>query len=187
MAYLSAEQLNEMGFKYIGENVKISDKASIYNCDHIEIGDHSRIDDFCVISGKVQIGQYCHITPMCLLAGGMPGITLQDFVTLAYGVKIFSQSDDYSGNTMTNSLIPGKYKNEYKAEVVIEKYSIIGTNSIVLPGVNIAEGSSIGAMTLILKNTMPWGIYIGIPGKRVKDRSRKMLELVDEFNLESNK
>ena len=42
-------------------------------------------------------------------------------------------------------------------------------------------------MTLILKSTAPWGIYIGIPGKRVKDRSREMLKLVDEFNSESNK
>jgi acetyltransferase-like isoleucine patch superfamily enzyme len=108
-------------------------------------------------------------------------------VTVAYGVKIFSQSDDYSGNTMTNSLIPTKYKNEYKAEVIVEKYSIIGANSTILPGVNVAEGSSIGAMTLILKSTTPWGIYVGIPGKRVKDRSREMLKLVDEFHSESNK
>ena len=72
MAYLSEEQLNAMGFKNLGINVKISDKASIYNCEQITIGDHSRIDDFCVISGKVTIGQYCHITPMCLLAGGIP-------------------------------------------------------------------------------------------------------------------
>ena len=187
MAYLSEEQLNAMGFKNLGINVKISDKASIYNCEQITIGDHSRIDDFCVISGKVTIGQYCHITPMCLLAGGIPGIILHDFVTVAYGVKIFSQSDDYSGNTMTNSLIPTKYKNEYKAEVIVEKYSIIGANSTILPGVNVAEGSSIGAMTLILKSTAPWGIYLGIPGKRVKDRSREMLKLVDEFNSESNK
>ena len=50
MAYYTEEQLNQLGFKYIGENVKISDKASIYNHDQIEIGDNSRIDDFCVIS-----------------------------------------------------------------------------------------------------------------------------------------
>ena len=187
MAYLSEEQLNVMGFKNLGINVKISDKASIYNCEKITIGDHSQIDDFCVISGKVTIGKYCRITPMCLLAGGSMGIILQDYVSLAYGVKIFSQSSDYSGTTVASSLIPEKYKKEYKAEVIVEQYSIIGANSTILPGVNVAEGSSIGAMTLILKSTAPWGIYIGIPGKRVKDRSREMLKLVDEFNSESNK
>lgn len=33
MAYYTQEQLINLGFKLIGQNVKISDKASIYNCD----------------------------------------------------------------------------------------------------------------------------------------------------------
>ncbi|MBK2297214.1 acyltransferase, partial [Francisella philomiragia] len=68
MAYYTEEQLGKLGFKYVGKNVKISDKASIYNHDQIEIGDNSRIDDFCVISGKLQIGRNVHITPQCLIA-----------------------------------------------------------------------------------------------------------------------
>lgn len=187
MAYLSDEYLKTMGFKYLGKNVKISDKAAIYNCDQIEIGDNSRIDDFCIISGTVKIGEYCHVTPMCLLAGGTPGIILQDFVTLAYGVKVFSQSDDYSGQTMTNSLIPTKYKNEYKATVILEKFSIIGANATIMPGVIVAEGCSIGAMALILKSTTSWGIYVGIPAKRVRERSKEMLNLAKDFLCESNK
>ena len=187
MAYLSDECLKTMGFKYLGENVKISDKAAIYNCDQIEIGDNSRIDDFCIISGTVKIGKYCHITPMCLLAGGTPGIILQDFVTLAYGVKVFSQSDDYSGQTMTNSLIPTKYKNEFKAAIILEKFSIVGANSTIMPGVIVAEGCSVGAMSLILKSTISWGVYMGIPAKRVRERSKEMLKLTKEFLYESNK
>jgi UDP-3-O-[3-hydroxymyristoyl] glucosamine N-acyltransferase len=63
MAYYTQEQLKQLGFKYVGKNVKISDKASIYNCDQIEIGDNSRVDDFCIISGKIKIGRNVHITP----------------------------------------------------------------------------------------------------------------------------
>lgn len=187
MAYLSEEYLRTMGFKYLGKNVKISDKAAIYDCDQIEIGDNSRIDDFCIVSGMVKIGKYCHVTPMCLLAGGVPGIILDDFVTLAYGVKVFSQSDDYSGQTMTNSLIPAKYKNEHKAAVVLEKFSIVGANSTIMPGVIVAEGCSVGAMSLILKSTISWGVYMGIPAKRVRERSKEMLKLTKEFLCESNK
>lgn len=117
MAYLTAEQLEAIGFKKLGRSVRISDKASIYDADQIELDDHCRIDDFCIISGKVKIGKYCHVTPMCLIAGGKPGVEISDFCTLAYGVKIFSQSDDYSGQTMVNSLIPKKFKNELFAEV----------------------------------------------------------------------
>lgn len=184
MAYLTTEQLIQMGFKNVGKNVKISDKASIYNCDLIEIGDNSRIDDFCVVSGKVNIGKYCHITPMCLVAGGMPGITFSDFSTLAYGVKVFAQSDDYSGSTLTNSLVPKKYKNEIFLPITLEKHVIVGAGSVILPGVNIAEGCSIGAMTLLNKSTQPWGIYVGNPARRLKERKRDLLELEKQFLLE---
>ena len=53
MAYLTEDELKTLGFKSLGENVKISDKASIYDAHNIQIGDNSRIDDFCVISGNV--------------------------------------------------------------------------------------------------------------------------------------
>jgi len=184
MPYLSDCQLSTMGFKYLGKNVKISDRASIYNCDQIEIGDNSRIDDFCVISGKVTLGKYCHITPMCLVAGGIPGVFISNFCTLAYGVKVFSQSDDYSGQTLTNSLIPKKYKKEIFKAVFIRQHVIIGANSIVFPGVDVAEGCSIGAMTLLNKSTHPWGIYVGNPAYRLKERSKNMLQLEKKFLAE---
>ena len=181
MAYYTQNELEAMGFKKLGANVKISNKASIYNCDQIEIGNNSRIDDFCVISGRVVIGAYCHITPMCLVAGGSPGIYMADFCTLAYGVKIFSQSDDYSGLTMVNSLIPKKFKNEIFEPVHLERQVIVGAGAIVFPGVRIAEGCSSGAMALINKSTEPWGIYVGNPARRLKDRKRDLLELEKQF------
>lgn len=181
MAYLTNKQLQAIGFRFIGEKVKISDKASIYNPESIVLGDHSRIDDFCVVSGKVSIGKYCHVTPMCLVAGGTPGITLSDFCTLAYGVKVFAQSDDYSGSTMANSLVPKKFKNEYLAEVILERQVIVGAGSIIFPGVTIREGCAVGAMTLINKSTQPWGIYAGNPARRIKDRKQDLLELEGKF------
>lgn len=181
MGYLTNEQLKTMGFKYLGTGVKISDKASIYNCEQIRLGDYARIDDFCVISGNLVIGKYTHITPMCLVAGGNPGIFFDDFCTLAYGVKIFAQSDDYSGESLTNSLIPNKYKKQIFAPVKIHKHVIIGTNSTVMPGVEIREGCSIGAMTLVLNSTEPWGIYVGVPAKRLKERKKDLIILEQQF------
>lgn len=187
MAYLTENELLSLNFKYLGDNVKISDKASIYNTDQIEIGDNSRIDDFCIISGKVSIGTYCHITPMCLIAGGEKGVFISDFCTLAYGVKVFSQSDDYSGETMVNSLISKKYKNEQKKLVILERQVIIGAGSIVFPGVTLGEGCSVGAMTLVNKSTEPWGVYVGNPARRVKERKQDLLELEKNFLEEVKK
>jgi acetyltransferase-like isoleucine patch superfamily enzyme len=187
MGYLSEEELIKLNFKKRGVNLKISEKASIYDAEKIEIGDNSRIDDFCIISGNLKIGSYCHITPMCLIAGGQPGIEIEDFCTFAYGVKIFAQSDDYSGQTMANSLIPKNYKAETMLPVRIEKYTIVGSGSIIFPGVVIAMGCSIGAMTLVNKSTDPWGIYVGVPAKRIKERKKNLLKLVENFkNGEKN-
>lgn len=181
MAYLTTEQLDEMGFESLGKNVKISDKASIYNADQIEIGDNSRIDDFCVISGRVKIGRNVHIAPLCLVAGGEEGITLSDFSGLAYQVQIFAQSDDYSGKTLTNPTVPSEYKKEYKKSVLLGKHVIIGAGSIVFPGVHIAEGCSVGALTLVNKSTEEWGIYLGNPAKRIKDRKKDLLVLEKDY------
>lgn len=181
MAYHNELELKEFGFKSLGKHVKISNKASIYNPESIELGDYSRIDDFCVVSGSVVVGKYCHITPMCLVAGGVPGIFMSDFSTLAYGVKVFAQSDDYSGLTLTNSLIPKKYKNEIFGTVLIDRHVIVGSGSIIFPDVHVSEGCAIGAMTLVNKSTLPWGIYVGNPARRVKERKRNLLELEKEF------
>lgn len=181
MPYLTLIQLENLGFKSLGKNVKISDKASIYNPELINIDDHVRIDDFCVISGNISFGKFCHITPMCLIAGGVPGVFLADFCTLAYGVKVFAQSDDYSGGTLVNSLIPIKFKNEIFKSVTLGKHVIVGAGAIIFPGVNVAEGCAIGAMSLVNKNTDPWGIYVGSPASKLKDRDRKMLLLENQF------
>ena len=106
---------------------------------------------------------------------------MQDFSTLAYGVKVFSQSDDYSGETMVNSLIPKKFKNEIFGSVFIGKHVIIGASSVIFPGVIVSEGCSIGAMTLVNKSTDPWGIYVGNPARKVKNRKKDLLVLEKEF------
>ncbi|WP_341581348.1 acyltransferase [Marinobacter metalliresistant] len=185
MGYLSETELRKMNFKSLGRDVKISSKASIYGSELMEIGDYSRVDDFCILSGKVSIGRYCHVTPMCLIAGGQPGVELNDFCTLAYGVKLFAQSDDYSGESMVNSLIPPEYKRERFAAVVLERQVIIGTNSVVFPGVTVAEGCAIGAMTLVVTSTDPWGVYIGSPARWLKARKRDLNELEKRFLRET--
>ncbi|MBK4218114.1 hypothetical protein JJJ17_19480 [Paracoccus caeni] len=175
MAYLSDEDLRRMGFAALGRNVKISDKAAIYGAEQMRIGDNSRIDDFCVVSGRVEIGRNVHIAPLCLVAGGKPGIVFGDFSGFAYGVKAFAQSDDYSGETMTNPTVPAEYKAERFERVEIGRHAIVGTGSVIAPGVVLGEGTAVGAMALITRPTEPWSIYVGNPARRLRDRSRNLL------------
>ena len=185
MAYLSDVELKKAGFKFIGRNVKISDKASIYNPELIEIGDNSRIDDFCMVSGKVKIGRNVHITPQCLVAGGLPGVEIGNFVALAYGVKVFAQSDDYSGNSMTNSTIPKKFKNEILKTVKIHDHVIIGANSTVMPGVVVGTGCAVGAASLLINSTEDWSIYVGSPANKIKDRAMNIIGLTKQYMKEA--
>lgn len=181
MGYLNPSDLIRMGFKSLGKNVKISDKASIYEPEKISIGDHTRIDDFCIVSGNVQLGRNIHITPYCNLAGGEPGIVISDFSTVAYRCTIISQTDDYSGGSLTNSTLPARYKKEIKLPVVIHAHCIIGTHSVIFPGVTLGEGCAVGAMTLIRRSTEPWSIYAGNPARKIKERKRDILELIEKF------
>jgi acetyltransferase-like isoleucine patch superfamily enzyme len=186
MAYLSREALEAAGFKRIGRSVRVSDKASIYNPELIEIGDFSRIDDFCVISGNVWIGRNVHIAPLCLVAGGEKGIVFGDFSGLAYHVQVFTQSDDYTGASLTNPTVPSRFKKVAKSPVCIGRHVIVGAGSVIFPGVVLAEGCSVGALTLVNRSTEPWGIYAGNPAQRIKDRKRELLDLEAALLMEES-
>ena len=181
MAFLNNNELEKIGFAKLGKNVLISDKCSIYNPDLMSVGDNSRIDDFCVISGNVSLGRNVHIAVYCNVAGGEKGIMMEDFSGLAYNVNVFSQSDDYSGLSLTNPTVPDEYKKETKASVLIKKHVIVGTGSVIFPGVTIEEGCSIGALSLVIRSTKPWGIYVGVPAKQVGERKKDMLELEKKY------
>ncbi len=181
MAFLTERQISELGFKQVGIDVQISDKASIYNPGQITIGDRSRIDDFCVLSGNVIIGSNVHIAVFSNIAGGREGVVLEDFSGLAYGCHVFSQSDNYTGESLTNPTVPEKFKMETKSRVTISKHCIVGANSIVMPGVFMAVGCSLGAMSMLTKSTEEWGVYVGIPARRVRSRSKALLDMESAY------
>jgi acetyltransferase-like isoleucine patch superfamily enzyme len=181
VAYLSQQALETMRFARLGRNVKISDKASIYEPEKMEIGDHCRIDDFCVVSGRIVMGRNVYIGPLCLVAGGGPGILFEDFTTLAYHAQVFAQSDDYSGATLTNPTVPAAYKSEIKEAVCLKRHSIVGAGGIVCPGVVLEEGTSVGTGGVVLRSTEPWSIYAGVPAVKLKDRRRDLLGLEEAY------
>lgn len=180
-SFYSEEELQEIGFQHVGKNVQISRKASIYSAGRISIGDDVRIDDFCVLSGKITIGNHVHIAVYSALFGGDIGITLEDFSCLSSRCAVYAKSDDYSGNSMTNPTIPEQYLGVIENKVILHRHALCGTGVTILPGVEIGEGTSVGSMSLVTKSLDPWGIYVGIPCRRIKERSKKLLELEQEF------
>lgn len=183
-SFYTSVELSKLGLVSFGENVLISRKVSIYGTEKISIGNNVRIDDFCILSGKITIGNYIHIAAYTALYGGDKGIVIKDFANLSSRISIYSISDDYSGETMTNPMVPDKFKNVQSEEVIIERHVIIGCGCVILPGIVLKEGSSFGAMTLINRSSELWSINVGIPFKRIKDRSKNLLILEENLKKE---
>lgn len=180
-SFYSEDELIKIGLKSIGKNVSISRKSSIYGAENISIGNNVRIDDFCILSGKISLGNYIHIAAYSTLYGSEKGINIQDFSNISSRVCIYAITDDYSGETMTNPMIPIQYKNIISKPVTIKRHSIIGSGCIILPGVIINEGSAFGAMTFINHDSEPWSINVGIPFHKINDRSKNLLMLEKQF------
>lgn len=176
-SFYTEKELVQIGFKRYGTDVKISRKSSIYGAEDMILGNHVRVDDFCILSGKIEIGSYVHIAAYTALYGGAAGIYVNDFANLSSRVSVYSVSDDYSGQTMTNPMIAGCYKHVTSAPVYIKKHVIIGATSVVLPGITLKEGSSFGSFSLITSDSEEWSINVGIPAHKIKNRKRDLLEL----------
>lgn len=179
MAFYTTEELKQLGLGSVGEHTFISRKASLYNPANIYIGNHVRIDDFCVLSagdGGIYLGNYVHIAVFCSLIGHGK-IQLDDFSGLSSRVSIYSSNDDYSGRAMTNPTVPPHLTNVKHGNVTIKKHVIVGAGSIILPNVTLSEGVAIGALTLVRKDCPAFGIYSGSPAKKIGERQRDLLEM----------
>jgi len=182
--YYTEHDLKNFGFKSIGSNVRISSDARIYGAERIIIGDNVRIDDFAMLAtgeGYITIGNYCHITRNCNLSGSF-GIELCDFSSMAANTVIYSASDDFTGDYMTNQAIPKEFTNLRGGKVKLGRHVIIGASSVIIGASDIGEGCSLGAAAVVInKNLDPWGIYVGNPARRVNERKKGLLELEKQF------
>lgn len=177
MAFYSQSQLAKMGFASLGSNVLISDKASIYGADKISIGSNVRIDDFCVLSAGnsgIVIGNYIHIAVFSSLIGAGK-ISILDFSNISSRVSIYSSSDDYDGTHMTNPMVPTEYTNVNHQDVFLDKHVIVGSGSVILPGVRLHDGVAVGALSLVKYDCEAFGIYAGSPAKLIRHRKRELL------------
>lgn len=178
MPFLTKEQLKALGLKSVGENVLISDKASIYSPELISIGSNVRIDDFCILSGNIVLRSYIHIAAYSALYGKF-GIEMEDFTGLSPRCTVFSASDDFSGNFLISPMVPEICSNVTGGKVTIKRYSQIGAGVVLMPNITIEEGVAIGAMSYVKSNCEPWKIYAGNPLRVIKNREKKLLSLID--------
>lgn len=182
-SFLDRAALADMGFAALGEDVKISAIARFYGAERIHIGNHVRIDDFCILSAGeegIRIGDYVHLAPYAF-AVGHAAIDLEDYTCLSWQAGIFSSSDDFSGRWMTNPTVPEAFRRPKHAPARLRRHALVGAGSLILPGVTVGEGAAIGAQSLVTKDCEPFMIYAGVPARPIKARRRDLLELEREL------
>ncbi len=58
------------------------------------------------------------------------------------------------------------------APITIGRYAWVCARSTVLAGVDVGDGAVLGLASVTSRNLEPWGVYVGIPARKIKTRPR---------------
>ena len=166
----------------------ISANSRIRYPEFFEIGEDSIVDDYCYFSTRVKIGNCSHIASGCSVAGGVKILfQMGDYSSLSAGVKVWCASDDFVNDIVT--ILPegiGPIKTGLiTGDVIMDNYTAVGSNSIVMPNNHIPVGTVIGALSFVPPAFAfePWSVYAGIPIRFIRGRNREnILAQVEKLN-----
>lgn len=161
-------------------NDNFVDERAIIKRNLIINGSHNAIDAGVYISTNVVIYHYCHISPYVTIIGGDKGnFEAKGFNNIMAGARIICGSDRFDDSGLFGAMIPEEYKGtQIIKPVIMEEYSNIGTNAIVLPGSTLRKGVLLTAGSLLVGDTEEWGVYKGNPAVLVKKiNGKKIIKL----------
>ena len=182
-ALYSIDELKQM-LGSVGDGVSVSRSVVFYSPQNVHLGSNVRIDCFGVItacSSGIVIEDHVHISTYCFLVGSSGRIHLESFTGLSSRTTLFTATDDYSDGFMTNPTVPDKYKKVRTGDVVLKRHALVGCGSVLMPGVTLGLGASVGALSLVNKSVPEFAIVSGNPIRIIGHRDRRILELEREF------
>jgi len=157
-------------FKNKGEDVYIHDNVNITRPEISSIGNKVAIDYGFHCTTSIDIGDYVHIGPHVSCIGGSQGIFIaKGFNNIMAGARLICTSDRFNHSGLFGSMIPKEFKGEQIIKpIIMEKFSNVATNSVVLPGSTLREGVLLTVGSVLMGDTEAWGVYSGNPAKLVK-------------------
>lgn len=181
--FYTQEELQGLGLSSFGNNVLISRLAKLYGTSNISIGDNVRIDDYAILSGKIEIGSFVHIGAFSSITGGRVGVKIGNFCGMSSQSKIFATSDDFVNGYLVGPCVPMQFRNVIEKPVLLTKHCHIGSHSLVLPGSIFLLGSCLGPMSLNMgRKLKEWSYYLGNPAKKIYDiNQEKIIQYEKEF------
>ena len=115
---------------------------------------------------RLKIGDGTIIGDNALLAAGR-GLTIGKNVNLSSNVSIYSGAHDHRDPYFRSTPATTRPVN-------IGDRVWIGSNAIILTGVNIGEGAVVCAGAVVTKDVEPYAVVAGIPAKKVNERPRDL-------------
>lgn len=118
------------------------------------IGDDVLIGTNTVIDGQTRIG--CHVSIQSNVYIPL-NVVIEDYVFLGPNA------------VLTNDKYPIREKETKLLGPVIRRGASIGSNAVVLPGVEVGEGALVGSGSVVTHDIPPWMIAVGNPAKVIKE------------------
>jgi len=139
-----------------------------------DIGEGTRIWQFCVVFKGAKIGSGCNICANVLIESD---VQIGDNVTIKSGVQLWDglrvEDNVFIGPnvTFTNDLHPrSKVYPDSFFQTTVKKGATIGANATILPGVTIFEGAMVGAGSVVTKDVPEGVTVVGNPAREVSQK-----------------
>lgn len=139
------------------------------------IGNGTRIWQFCVILQGAKIGMNCNICSHCFIENNVcvgNNVTIKCGVQLWDGIKVGNNVFIGPNTTFCNDKHPVSCNCEYDClTTIIEDDVSIGANATILPGIKLGTGCIVGAGAVVTKNVKPGAVVIGNPAQELVKQS----------------
>ena len=129
------------------------------------IGDKTKIWQFCVVLPEAVIGENCNICSHCFIENK---VVVGDNVTVKCGVQLWDgvtlEDNVFIGPNVTfcNDRFPKSHNKDFKLEpVTVKRGASVGANATILPGVTIGENALVAAGAIVTKNVPANTLYLG--------------------------
>ena len=140
------------------------------DCKATNIGDNTRIWQFCVIFPKAVIGNNCNICANVLIENE---VRIGDNCTIKSGVQLWDgvtlEDNVFIGPnvTFTNDLFPRSKNKDYECKsITLKKGCSIGANSTIIAGHTVGECALVGAGSVVTKDIPSYTVWYGNPAQK---------------------
>lgn len=166
-------------------NIRFDDTDHLEERNYLTIGHNGLIGGnyiFETNSGKISVGDRCHIGDNCMFIS-RDKICIGDDVIIAWNCTFYDHNShsvyweerkedvvrEYEGTIAKSNSLYNKNWDVVKSKPIIIKDKVwIGMEAVILKGVTIGEGAVVAARSVVVKDVEPYTVVGGNPARVIK-------------------